>query len=259
MTRRAKRRLPDGLDAIADEAQERLLARQAPPRVRIEKDEKGWRFSCPYSKEDEERWWALIADAFGTRCGGLIDHFLERITELVPEGRWNREKKFWYPSEPDFNAVLAIVASLKPENEAQAAHAAQLAALHLSAMKLGEHATRYGNERTVAILAKTTRAYGEGIERMARLQGRVQPKTVNQTIQVIYVDGRSVNQFAGGYDRIGDQPHATGDAGTAPELSALPSSRAHNGQTVSPTSRSREARMQTAWWLTRFWRAFRRA
>ena len=214
-----------------------------------------------YSKEDEERWWALIADAFGTRCGGLIDHFLERITELVPEDKWDGEERYWHPSESDFNAVLAIISALRPENEAQAAHAAQLAALHLSAMKLGEHAARWGNERTIAILAKTTRAYGEGIERLARLQGKVQPKQVNQTIQVVYVDNRDQRtvQINGGGVPNGGQPHATSDAAAVTRLPALPSPRADNGPTVPSAGSPGQACLQNAWrsWWRSFWRSER--
>jgi hypothetical protein len=256
----SQRPFPDGLDAQALGAERRVLSRSAPPRIKITRGKKGWRFDNPYPKEHDGDWYFLLLDAFGTRHGGVLDHFLNSICDLVPEGdKWvARDKRaYWYPSEPDFNAALAIIASLKPENEAQAAHAAQLVALHLSAMKLGNQAARYGSERTTAILAKTTRAYGEGIERMARLQGKVQPKQVNQTIQVVYVDQRDERwmQSARGDTQNGGQPHGATGSSSIP-CPALPGP-CPNRSELSLSRSAGETGLPRSWWGARLWRAFR--
>ena len=252
------------MDKLADAAIERLTKRSAPPRVLIEKTKTGWRFASPYAPEQAERWTALLADALGTRVGGVIDHFLEVFTTLCRDGRWDNKGRCWFPRQTDFDAVLAIVASLKPDNEAQAAHAAQLAALHISAMKLGEEANKrsWPEPRTVALLAKTTRAYGEGMERLARLQGTVKPKTVNQTIQVVYCDNRNVN-LNGGVSSFGGQPHASalpqqyrGPAPAIPGCAALQSPCTDHGREVPVAGGQREARLQNAWWQ-RIWCAVR--
>ena len=58
-------------------------------------------------------------------------------------------------------------------------------------MKLGEQAHKgYWDVRTAATFGKLVRVYGDGMERMARLQGKLEPRTVNQTIKVVYVDNR---------------------------------------------------------------------
>lgn len=102
---RRKLRLPEGFDALAAAAEQRLVKRQAPPRIRIEKGRNGWQFSSPYAHADGQRWFAMLADAFGTRHRSIVDHFLGSICDLVRGAEWNDEKRFWYPDETEFNAV----------------------------------------------------------------------------------------------------------------------------------------------------------
>ena len=255
-----KPRLPVCLDRIADGAEARLYARPCPPRILIEKLENGdWTFASPYAPEDEARWNALLFDAFGTRSCGVMNHFLEIFTTLCRDGEWDQERHYWHPRQTDFDALLAIVAAVAPENEAQAAYAAQLAALHISAMKLGEAAIKhYSDPRTVALLSKTVRAYGDGMEQLARLQGKIKPRTVNQTIQVVYCDNRSVD-VSGGAVQFGGQPHAASNAATIEARSAVPSPCPDDGAALSAASREGKERVQNAWWGARLWRALWRA
>src|SRR5689334_2831163 len=112
---RRKRKFPDGMDAHALQAESRVLARSAPPRIKISMGKTGWQFDSPYPADHDRDWFLLLCDAFGTRHAGVVDHFLGCICELVPEGdKWvaRDQRAYWYPSEPDFNAVLAIIASL---------------------------------------------------------------------------------------------------------------------------------------------------
>jgi hypothetical protein len=226
----------------------------------IERTKDGWRFGSPYAGDHENKWTALLCQAFGTRSGAVMDHFLDSFTSLVGHGDWDDARKVWMPDQGKFDAMIAMVASLRPETEAQAAYAAQLCALHLSAMKLGEQASKsYADARTFAILSKTVRAYGDGLERMARLQGRVQPRTVNQTIQVVYVDQRDQRQqtlVTGGVQQNRDQPHRT-ERGATIQSAALPSHVQADGQSMSLSSCQGQAGVQGSWWGKRVWSALR--
>jgi hypothetical protein len=240
---------------IADEAGRHLLDRYCPPRVEIEKLEDGqWRISCPYAQEDDERWWFLLAEAFGTRDLDVISYFLDSLGKLCP-AVWDDERKAFRPREVDFNALLAIVGSVRPQNEAQAAYAAQLAALHISAMKLGGMATeRYCDARTVAILNKTVRAYGDGIERLARLQGKIAPRAIHQTFEVhkhehVHVDG--------GAAPFGGQPHGA-TAGETISSTALPGP-CPNGEALPLPGSERQESVPRPRWGARIWRALRRS
>lgn len=251
---RKRKKLPMavGLAEIADAAIAEHYTRPCAPRILIEKTSDGWQFACPYEAENQSRWEALLLQAFGTRSGAIMNHFLDVFTRLVGDGEWDEERHCWTPKQNDFDAMIAIVASLQPQNEAQAAYAAQLCALHLSAMKLGEQASKhYADPRTTAILSKTVRAYGDGMERLARLQGKVKPKTVLQTIQVVYCDSRT-----GGVSPIGGQPHAA-EGSASIQCSALPSHNA-SGSALPLACGGGEASVPDAWWLARLWSALRR-
>jgi hypothetical protein len=252
--------LPEGFPALAAAANDRLRTRQSPPRIRIEKNEDGWQFTSPYPEDSGDDWFVLLCDAFGTRHGSVVNHFLECIIKLVPDGEWNKDHRYWYPDEDSFNAVLALISAMRPENEAQAAHAAQLAALHLSAMQLGRHikTLQGADARAIAILGKTARAYGDGLMRLAKLQGKIQPRNVNQTITVVYADQRSVT-VNGGVPSNGGQPHAAPDAGASARLPALPSPCPNNGGPMPPTGDAGKASVQDArraWWRS-IWRTQR--
>ena len=255
----AKPRLADGLREMGEVAIAGMVQRPCAPRVLIERTNDGWRFACPYDSRDQEAWEGLLFQAFGTRSGAVMTHFLNSLQALVGDGWWDAKRNLWMPDQDQFDAMLAIIASLQPENEAQAAHAAQLCALHLSAMKLGKQASRsYADPRTIAILNKTVRAYGDGMERLARVQGKVQPRQVNQTIQVIYNDQRDQRtQYAGGVSPNGGQPHRT-TGGEAIPRPALPSPN-QSGSTVPIASGRGQAGVQISRWSAWLWRAIRRA
>ena len=260
-----KRKLPIGMQALGDAALDEMYLRPAAPRILIEKaKDDGWAFGCPYEPGKDcknlNRWEALLFQAFGTRSSGVMNHFLSVFTKLVGNGVWDEERKAWMPRQDDFDAILCMVHSLAPENEAQAAYAAQLCALHLSAMKLGETCSHsYADERTRAVMNKTVRAYGDGLERMARLQGKLQPRAVNQTIEVRYYDHRDQRSIhiAGGAGQIGGQPHGA-DGGALIPRPALPSPQS-GGAAVPVPSGEGKAGLPHPWWGAWLWRAFRRA
>ena len=174
--------------------------------------------------------------------------FFEQLGALCGS-TWSAEWEQWAANEGELRSLFAIVQSLKPRNEAEAAYAAQLAALHFTAMKLARGANRYqdGDARTAAILNKTVRAYGDGLLNMQRLKGKGR-----KTVQVIKVethrhDHRHVH-IEGGSVENGGQPHTKPADGIA-KLCALPSQDplaavvplpCRKGQTSLPDARGRK-------------------
>lgn len=259
-SKRQTKRLAAGLDRLGDEAIREMQRRPCAPRVLIQKTETGWDFVSPYRNEDKDRWTALLFQAFGTRHGPIMNHFMEVLTKFLPHNHWDEEGRFWFPDQGAFDAMIAIIHSLKPENEAQAAHAAQLVALHLVSMKLGESAAHsYWDQRTTALLCRTVQTYGDGLERFARLQGRLKPREVNQTIQVVYVDNRDQRVLApGGGPDFGGQAHGTA-RGEAVQCPALPGPSANDRPRVPLAGSEGQARMSFSRWSSWFRRALRRA
>jgi hypothetical protein len=169
----AKPPLPKNLQPLAAKAKARHMKRPVPPKVMVQGEEgRPSSITSPYRKEDEDEWMALLFQAFGTRSIAVAKYFIGRLADLVRRD-WDEEARKWKPSQDELDAMIAMVNALKPRNEAQAAYAAQLCTLHLSAMRLASTATStYSDPRTVAVLNKTVRAFGDGLLNLERLQGR---------------------------------------------------------------------------------------
>lgn len=258
--------MPPELRALAETAMEKHRGRFAPPALDVGGGWERWFFDCPYRKEDSSLWQALLFEAFGTRSVSVATTFLRQLCNLIGKD-WNTDDQDWRPNPQELNTAIAIVASLKPENEAQACLAAQTVACHIAAMKLGDTIGRTSmpDERTVATMARVTKATA-GLQRtLAQLQGRLQPRQVNQTIQVVYVDQRDQRQqtaVMGGMPEFGRQAHAQGDdnAGiTDARCAALPSPSPHNGPAMPGASGKGQEGVPDAWWWQRLWSALRRA
>lgn len=236
----------------ADAAIEKHRGRFATPELSISGDMDDWQFGCPYREEDRDRWLALLFEAFGTRSISTATVFLGQLARIVGKG-WNPDDKEWRPKIEELNAAIGLVASVAPENEAEAALAAQMVALHLTAMGLARNCANmaYPDERTAATLARVTKAYASLYRSLAQLQGKLQPRQVNQTIQVVYLDQRDQRRqtaVMGGGANFGGQAHASPccdrtpthnegneyDAGSSTDArrAALPSPCANNGATV---------------------------
>jgi hypothetical protein len=211
--------MPKSLRPLADKAIARHMKRPLPPKINVE-GEVGceYTFSSPYAKEDGEAWEALLFQAFGTRRITVAQYFIGALVGLV-KGVWDAEGHKWRPSQDEFDAIVAMVNSMQPRNEAQAAYAAQLCALHLSAMRLAKHTTtHHADPRTVRALTKTVRAYGDGLVTLQRLQGR--SRTVKQSIKS--ESHKHVHQhihYHGGGAENGSQPHGASE-GTGHNQSA---------------------------------------
>lgn len=183
----------------ADAVIERQHKRAFMPPMTHDKD---FAFVPPYrSALDKDRWWALFFDALGTRQMAVVTMFIRQLESLVDQ-RWRDDWQQWTADEEQMIAGFALIQSLKPRNIAQAALAAQLYALHLTNMKLARGANRYqdGDARTTATLARSIRAYGDGLMTMRKLKGKgarsvqvIKVQTHRHNHQHIHLEGSANN------------------------------------------------------------------
>jgi hypothetical protein len=236
----------------------RHYERFATPQLDITGDWQSWSFGSPYREEDLDHWQALLFEAFGTRSISTASVFLRQLSNLVGNG-WNPDEQAWRPHLEELNTAIGIVASTQPENEMQAAMAAQMVALHFTAMALARRCgqTGYPDERTAATLARVSKAYGGLARTMAQLQG----KATRHEQHFHYHDERHVH--LGGGPNSGGQGHAIKeidvdsqssdcrDAGCA----ALPRLRPNDRQLLPIASGEGQASVPDAWWGQRIWSA----
>lgn len=191
-------------------------------------------WECPYVDEDKDRWWALVFDILGTRQTAVVDVFWTQLCGLLDKD-WQAEKGGWITDEKQIRTLLSMMAAMKPCNEAKAAYAAQLCALHVSAMKLGGAiaSTWSPDPRTAAVLNKTVRAYGDGLLNLQRLKGKgrksvqiIKVETHRHDHKHIHLEGVAKNR---------EQPDATG-ARVVETSASLPGENA-GGQVVPLPSR----------------------
>src|SRR3546814_1495883 len=98
------------------------------------------------------------SDLFGTRYTVVATVFLNHLIDLCGS-EWDEENQIWVPDDGELNAILHIVAAQKPQNEAQAALAAQTAATHILTMKVAKRVADYPHDtRMIAAYAKLARA-----------------------------------------------------------------------------------------------------
>lgn len=219
--RRARKR-PKPADELREweqGAELRARARPYPPGVMLEAagmDEEHW--TSPHS--DLSLWTLQLADAFGTRSKAVIATFMGQLEALCGPTHWDDEAKQWRLDENQFSAALAIVNSVKPRNEMEAALAAQMVAIHLLTMKVAARALRYdGDTRTAATAAKLARAFTDQME--ALTVNRQRGRTAKQSITVRKELHQHIH-YHRGEGKSDGQPHERG-AAPADECPALPS------------------------------------
>lgn len=252
MTRRGRKpRMPEVLRPLADAALARVRKMGAVPMVwEMPEDVKsgaqgsrcsGW-FLCPYDKQDEDRWYGLIMEIFGTRNEAVAHMFMVQLAALCDKN-WQAPGG-WHTDEVQMTQLLTIIHDLKPRNTAEAGLAAQLCALHLSAMKLGSAIaqTWSPDPRTVAIMAKTARAYSDGLITMERLKGRANKS--RQTIKVEKHTHTHQHIHLEGEAKFGGQAHAKAARAVA-ELRSL-SGPSTGGEVLPGPGRQRQARLPHA-------------
>jgi hypothetical protein len=168
--------------------------------------------TCPYRDEDLDLWMGLVLDAFGTRIASVGQTFLRQLAALCPDVLYEDEERT-RTCEESLRQAVCIVHGLKPRNEAEAAHAAQLVALHFAAMKVGKSAARYDwlplpHANCLAALVK---AYGDGLERFSRMRGGKR-RSIKQTIRVERHTHQHVHFAEGGGENPRRQFHGRDSA-----------------------------------------------
>lgn len=227
--------MPDFLRAIAETAIQKHRKRVWVPHV-VPRPAQGplADLSCPYREEDWELWAALLLECFGTRSFSVAQCFFRQLEALCPTVIYEGESKLRRDEEMLLQA-LAIVAGIKPRNELEAAAAAQYAALHITAMKLGANVssgTGYVDSRSVASFAALMKAASR---HYAMIQNGRSPKRAKQTFivkketHVHHHDERHVH-LPGGDGNSGSRVHEADElrarargAVEPQELPALPS------------------------------------
>ncbi|MEH6789946.1 MAG: hypothetical protein V7650_05045 [Parasphingorhabdus sp.] len=166
------------------EAEAEAFVRSLPlsPGVVTEEQGDSWQVQSPHS--DDNLWQLQLTQAFGTRSTSLLQTFLRQLAALCPQS-WDADRQVWRENETTWNALLALVSDHQPENSAQAALAAQMAATHLMVMKLSEQALNRGHtvmEKDAALVSKLARTFAVQCETMQALKGKV--RTTRQSVHV---------------------------------------------------------------------------
>lgn len=251
---RKREPMPDWLKPWAEAAAKRMLDRPASPGIIAEPSGVGedCQLSLVSPHADENAWWEMLGDAFGTRSMGVIQTFIDHLSELTAPS-YDHTNECWKPNERQLNAALAILHASRPQNEIDAMLAANAVALHWMQMKAasGVLKTNLVDGRTAAASASLARAFVSTVEAMDRRKRR---KRASRQIITVKRDTHHHQHkhvhLQGGGVKIGGQPDATErellaqaiertaiPAGCTP----LPGPRAHNRRDVPSESGAGEA------------------
>lgn len=201
-------------------ARRRADARPYPPDIMLEPagfDEEHW--TAPHN--DDGLWMLQLAEAFGTRSMSVMFVFLEQLQNLCGKNIWDEKVNQWRLNEHEFSAAIALVNGLRPRNEIEAAHVAQMVAVHWMTMKASARAIRYDYDlataSTAAKLARTFTLQREAFEKL-----RKPNRTAKQSIKVSRETHhhQHIHVHRGANDTDG-QPHGRG-AAVIDQRAALP-------------------------------------
>lgn len=204
-------------------ARERWVDRTPPVQIQRNEDGVG---ASPHS--DDSGWTMRIGDAFGTRSPEFMSQALAALNATT------RSRDSADATEQQWNAAIALVSAIAPENELEAALAVQMASNHaLTTDIMGRAASTmnrdflqlYGN-----LAVKLQRTFTAQIEALARMRGkgqqtvRVEHVTVEAGAQAIVGDvHHHQHRGAGAPPRTEERPHEPGRTATIPQAStALP-------------------------------------
>lgn len=245
--RRRKRNRPEPTPELREwekKADRRAFARPYAPGAMIEFGDKGKEeLVAPHN--DDSLWTLQLADAFGTRSRGVINTFMQQLEALCEDRCWDEETQRWRLDENELSAVLAMVNSIKPKNEMEAALAAQMVAVHLMTMKVSARALAYDHDtHTASVAAKLARTFAMQIETLHSVRGK--RRTARQSIKVTKELHQHVH-YHRGEGKNGGQAHGP-RAATVDQCTALPgpeqggealSLPSYEGQSKVPDARRR--------------------
>lgn len=219
--------------------EKRTRARQTHPMVMLEPAGMDAEHMVPLHN-DERLHDLQLCDAFGTRSYAVMWTFMRQLEELCSEKWWDPEAQQWRLNEATFNTVLALVSSIRPKNEMEAALAAQMAAVHMLTMKVSARAIRYDYDtKSAAVVGKLARTFTMQMQELRAMRGK--SRTTRQSIKVTKELHQHVHYHdARGAAGNGGQSHAARDGGAAPtaQRPALPGPDAL-GEVVPLPRRSR--------------------
>ncbi len=242
--KRRKRNRPEPAAELREwelAAEKRAFARPYPPGIMLEpasRDKEHW--TAPHS--DSDLWTLQLADAFGTRSQAVIATFLGQLEALCGQSHWDDATMQWRLDENQFSAMLAVVNSVKPRNEMEAALAAQMVAIHLLTMKIAARAIRDDYDtRTAATAGKLARTFTLQLESLQSMRGR--NRTTRQSITVRKELHQHVHHHRGEGESEG-QPHGPHPT-VVDECATLPSPKPR-GQSVSLSGDEGQGALQAA-------------
>lgn len=244
--------MPAGLRRRAEAEKQKHGERFAPPGFAVSGEVGAWTFECPYSEADRDNWEALLFAAFGSCSQSVVNVFLGQLSRIVGKG-WDPDQKDWLPELDEMNAAIALVASVKPANEMQAALAAQFVALHLTAMGLasGCAGQSYPDERTAATLARVAKSAASIVNTIASLQG---VRTTRHETHVHYHTHDEKHVHMEGVRQFGGQPYEARATGELAECKALPCQDQEGDRLPMPRNAERAVSDS---WRQKLWRTLR--
>ncbi len=214
-------REPDAREKAAmDRALERYKARPAPFEYAVHPQADGMqKLARPHSDDAGHLLHAL--DAFGTASNDFKDNALVQLGAVVQDVT---DKEAF---AQQFNASLAAISGIAPQNEVEAMLAVQMVATHdlaMKAMRKMSHASDVDRmDKLGNIATKMMRTYTTQIEALAKLR-RGGEQTVRVEHVHVYQGGQAIvgnvqrGGAPGGMIENGQQPHAL----AGPAAHALP-------------------------------------
>ena len=225
-------------------AEKRALSRPYPPGIMLEpagKHREAW--TAPHC--DDGLWMLQLADAFGTRSQAVIASFMKQLEALCADDQWDEKTSQWRLDEHQLSAAIALVNTVKPRNEMEAALAAQMVAIHLLTMKVTARAIREDYDARMAGAAgKLARTFAMQMD--ALRAGRTRKPTARQSIKV----RKELHQHVHYHDTRGEgnlrgQPHGR-RAAAADQCAALPCPEP-SGEALSLSGDEGQDEVQVAW------------
>ena len=208
----AKRSPPNEVErAEIEKAKRRTKARA--PRIAVHVEKRGAKAGRTYpSHSDEEGHRFRLADAFGTRSLEFVNAMLKGVGMATED---HSASKDFGPGSPDqlaFNAALAVIDGVRPQDEVESMLAAHMAVTNITLLELvartrgaiAGHLYQGSGIKRLDVLGNLTnkfmRTFAIQIEALARKRRKGE-----QTVTV-----KHVNIHAGGQAVVGNVTHRSG-------------------------------------------------
>jgi hypothetical protein len=146
-------------------------------RVKISRADSAVNISVDH--HDKTIGYALLAEALGTSNIDFIDGLVFQLAESGSRGMFDEE---------EVNFMLAVIKGIKPKDQLEAMLAAQMAAVHITAMKFRQHFPRIENlhqqDATERAYNKLMRTFTMQMEALRRYRTGGEQKVTVQYVSV---------------------------------------------------------------------------